>query len=55
LAVGRQLPVLPDKQTISEPRAKRANDEHSFRFALAIRQCALGLTKKHNFISPHDD
>jgi len=34
---------------------KRANNGHSFRFALAIRQPALGLTKKHNFISPNDD
>src|SRR5258708_40258085 len=31
------------------------NNGNSFRFALAIRQPALGLTKKHNFISPNDD
>jgi hypothetical protein len=32
-----------------------ANNGHSFRFALAIRQPALGLTEEHNFISPNDD
>jgi len=31
------------------------NNGNSFRFALAIRQRALGLTKKHKFISPNDD
>jgi Second Messenger Oligonucleotide or Dinucleotide Synthetase domain len=31
------------------------NNGRSLRFALAIRQLALCLTKKHNFISPKDD
>jgi hypothetical protein len=31
------------------------NDGHLSRFALGIRQRALGLTKKYNFISPNDD
>jgi hypothetical protein len=35
--------------------AQRCHTGHSFRFALAIRQRAFGLTKKHNFISPNDD
>jgi len=33
--------------------AQRCHTGHSFRFALAIRQRAFGLTKKH-FISPND-
>jgi hypothetical protein len=40
-------------------RARRLKNLHnngnSFRFALAIRQRALGLTKQHKFISPNDD
>jgi hypothetical protein len=32
-----------------------ATSGHSLRFASAIRQLALCLTEKHNFISPNDD
>lgn len=68
--VRHRLPAQPEVATLewyvrSTPRRghrwprrpcpKGANNRHSFRFALAIRQPALGLTKKHNFISPNDD
>ena len=37
------------------PATLSATTGHSLRFALAIRQLALCLTEKHNFISPNDD
>jgi hypothetical protein len=49
-------PVLPEADIQRSTHVcKAANNGHSLRFALAIRQLALRLTKKHKFISPKDD
>jgi hypothetical protein len=39
----------------SDTGLRIGGNKGSFRFALAIRKPTLGLTKKHNFISPNDD
>src|ERR1700738_4617822 len=49
------LARMTDSSSTSREVRKVPNNGHSLRFALAIRQLALCLTKKHNFISPKDD
>jgi hypothetical protein len=54
----RGLPFSPRKNglvDVTPGMQNRRTQAHSFRFALAIRQPALCMTKKHNFISPNDD
>jgi hypothetical protein len=45
------------EQTIisTSDKVVQGNSGFSLRFELPIRQLVLGLTKKHNFISPNDD